>query len=97
MHTRAYFLCLLLLVRRSEELIKSNKNSDCCQKKIVSEPAHLAGTYQPMRKSSVKENERCLDDCIYRKEGSTDNLEYCFASDPSGSFQSDDQCVLVPG
>ena len=51
---------------------------DCCQKKIVSEPAEYVGSYTFGKKFDGAKDDNCADSCIYRKDTGPPEDQYCF-------------------
>ena len=68
---------------------------ECCQKKVVTEPAEHAGTFTFVRKFNGDKDSNCADACIYSKDGA-DGEEYCFKAVDEDPATIDDQCDATP-
>ena len=69
--------------------------SSCCRVKIVrdSENADMDGRYTYKETSNGKRDPRCMDGCVYVKDGGEEN-EFCFM-EVNKETNVEDQCEIV--
>ena len=85
----------ILLLTALSSVFHSTDGSSCCRVKIVrdSENANMDGRYTYKETSNGKRDPRCMDGCVYVKDGVEEN-DFCFM-EVNKETNVEDQCEIV--